>query len=144
MEDQLYPFYNTLNYIHSHTFCMAKEALNALKSTTKSSSDAWNLNIPASSGRGSFRNMSPWRNMYVYIYIYIFVKNKFTGVLQPFVIPDFSFISIQIIHYFSCVIRNTFFPASFTNIHSCLATSPTAKHSSLTFAISFSLTSTYP
>jgi hypothetical protein len=40
MKEQLYPFYSTLNYIHSYTFCMAKEAINALKSTTKSSSDA--------------------------------------------------------------------------------------------------------
>jgi hypothetical protein len=40
MEDQQYPFYNTLNYIHTYTFCMAKEILNALKPTTKSSSDA--------------------------------------------------------------------------------------------------------
>jgi hypothetical protein len=60
MEDQQYPFYNLLNYIHSYTFCMIKETLNTLKSTTKSNnSDAWNLDIPSSNGRGSFCNMSP-------------------------------------------------------------------------------------
>jgi hypothetical protein len=58
MKDQLYQFYSTLNYIHSYMFCMAKEALKPLKSTTKSSSDAWNLDLPASNGRGHFRNMS--------------------------------------------------------------------------------------
>jgi len=41
MKDQLYPFYNIFNYIiRSYT---SKEAPNALKSTTESNSDAWNL-----------------------------------------------------------------------------------------------------
>jgi len=41
------------------------------------------------------------------------VKDKFTGALQPFVVPDFTFLSIQIVHYFSCAIRNSHFPATF-------------------------------
>jgi len=55
MKDQLYQFHNAFNDIHSYTY---KEALDALKSTTKSSSDAWNLDIPASNVRGSFCNVT--------------------------------------------------------------------------------------
>ena len=33
VQDKLYPTYNTFNYIHSYTFCVATEALNSLKST---------------------------------------------------------------------------------------------------------------
>jgi len=71
--------------------------------------------------------------------IYIFVKDKFTDVLQPFVIPDFTCICTRIIHYFSCVTRNAPLPASCTKIKSPISTSPTAKLSSVISAISISL-----
>jgi hypothetical protein len=40
------------------------------------------------------------------------VKDKFTRALQSFVVPDFTFLFIQIVHYFSCAIRNSPFPAT--------------------------------
>ena len=43
-----------------------------------------------------------------------FVKDKFIDVLQLFVISDFTFTSIKIIHYFNCVMKISLFPASFT------------------------------
>jgi hypothetical protein len=58
-----------------YTFCTAKKALNALKSSGKSSSDAWYLDIPASNGGGSYRNMSLKRMLK---YNFFFVKDKFT------------------------------------------------------------------
>jgi hypothetical protein len=82
--DKLYPTYSKFNYIYSYTFCIAKKALNALKSSGKSSSDAWYLDIPASNGGGSYRNVTK-KNTEIYFF---FVKDKFTDVLQPFVIPD--------------------------------------------------------
>ena len=68
---------------------------------------------------------------------FLFVKDKFTGVLQLFVIPNFTFISIKLFNYFSCVIRNAPSPASFTKIKYPLASSQTAKflHKQLHFYI---------
>jgi len=63
----------------------------------------------------------------------LFVKDKLTGVLQPYVIPDFTFIPIKIIHYFSCVTRAA------PLMTSPLAITQTTKLSSVTFAISFLL-----
>jgi hypothetical protein len=54
--------------------------------------------------------------------IVIFVKDKFTGDLQSFVMPDFTFPSIKILHYFSCVIRNVSLPDSTNKIQSPPAT----------------------
>ena len=72
-----------------------------------------------------------------------FVKYKFIDVLQLFVISDFTFTSIKIIHYFSCVMKISLLLASFTKIKYPFLASPSAKLSSATCAISFLLTSTY-
>jgi hypothetical protein len=60
------------------------------------------------------------------IFIY-FVHDKFTGDLQPFVLPGFTFLFIKIMHYFSFVIRNVPRPDRFTKIKFPRATSPAAK-----------------
>jgi hypothetical protein len=91
-----------LNYLYCYTFFIAKEALSALKSTGKHNYDAWNMDVPVGNGGRSFCYilLQKCRNIHL-----IFVMDKFIGVIQPFVIPDFTFISIKIIHYFSYVIR---------------------------------------
>jgi len=66
-----------------------------------------------------------------------FVKDKFIDVFQLFVISDFTFTSIKIIHYFSCVMKISLHLASFTKIIYPSLTSPSAKLSSATCAISF-------
>jgi len=117
----------------------SSRGMKSLKSTGKHYCDVWHLNIPAGNVAGSFHNMSLSR-MLKYSF---FVKDKFIDVLQPFVISGFTFTSIKIIHYFSCVMKISLFPASFTKIKSHFLTSPSAKLSSATHAISFLLTSTY-
>ena len=68
----------------------------------------------------------------------LFVMNKFNGVLQMFLIPDFIFISMKIFHYFSCILRNAPLPCQlFLKIKSPFVSSPTAKLCSVTFAIPF-------
>ena len=52
--------------------------------------------------------------------IHFFVKDKFTEDLQSFVMPDFTFLSIKIVHYFSCVLWNVSLPDSFTKINPLL------------------------
>ena len=64
-------------------------------------------------------------------YRFFLVKDKFTGVLQLYAIPVFTFISIKIIRYFSCVTRTA------PLMTSPLAITQTTKLSSVTFAISF-------
>jgi len=66
--------------------------------------------------------------------IFIFcVNDKFTGDLQPSAMPHSTFISIKLIRYFSCVIRNAPFPARFTKIKFSHETLPTAEITSATF-----------
>jgi hypothetical protein len=57
----------------------------------------------------------------------LFVNDKFTGDRQPFVQPDFTFLSTKIMLYFSYVIRKVPRPDSFTKIKFPRATSPAAK-----------------
>ena len=61
--------------------------------------------------------------------------------IQPSVMLDFIFISIKFIHYFSCVVRNAPFPASFTKLKFPLAASPTAELPAATLAVPFTPTS---
>jgi len=56
--------------------------------------------------------------------------------------PHSTFISIKLIRYFSCVIRNATLPASFTKIKFPHATSSAAEISSATFSNSFARTYT--
>jgi len=71
-----------------------------------------------------------------------FVKDKFIDVLQLFVISDFTFTSIQIIHYFSCVMKICLLLSSKTKIKYPSLISSSANLSSAICAFSFLLTST--
>jgi len=68
--------------------------------------------------------------------------DKLTGGLQPSLMFNSTLISIKLIHYFSCVLRNAPCRATFTKIKFPLATSTTAELSSTTFANSFANIST--
>jgi len=85
------------NYIYSYTLCTAKEAalfyfrLNSLISIGKHSCDPWHLDNPI--GNGGWKFPLHVTTMHTNIFIF-FVKDKFIGVVQLFLIPNFIFISI--------------------------------------------------
>jgi hypothetical protein len=96
------------------------------------------LDIPTGNVAGNFQNVSLQR----ILEMFIFCQGKIYCCSAAFIIPDFTFLSIKIVRYFGCLIRHVPFPAIFTKIKSLLATLPTAKLPSATFAISWSLSPT--
>jgi len=121
-EDKLYSTEITSHYTYCDTFRIAKEALNTLRSTGKATAlGVWTLLLVMVVENSTIRHYEECWN------IHFFVKDKFPGDLQSFVMPDFTFLSITITHYFSCAIRNVSRPDSCVTIKSPPATQPAAK-----------------
>jgi hypothetical protein len=93
------------------------------------------------------RHESLWyvtaQNAKVFIF---FVENKITGVLQQLACPDFTFIFLKTLYYFSCVTRNVPLPCQlyqnkipFYNITNCKTSFSNISNFVVYFSITFAL-----